>query len=146
MYDVAEQVVVVTRWEYIAFVFIAAVGVLQLVAATTRLKSLLFLRKPALTYPFSLILITGSFYWFFVQDDRIDTIMRHVGVEGSGQFYYFSIGTFFALVFTLALSSLISRFLRKTQGGSDPDAEGLDNLEDMSYWEAVKRSFRSKED
>lgn len=137
---------IVTRAEYLIFIFTASVGVLQLVSARTQLKGLLFFKKPVLAYPFSLLLIIGSFWWFFVRDDRIDTIMRQPGLEGSGQFYNFCMGAFAALLFTLAVSSLIGLLRRRGQRNENENSEGLDTLRQMSYYEAVKRSFRSKED
>lgn len=137
---------VVTRAEYLTFIFMASVGVLQLVAAWRQLNGLLFLKRPALAYPFSLLVIAGSFYWFFQRDNRIDTIMRRPGLEGSGQFYNFCMGAFAALLFTLAVSSLIGLLRRRVQRNENENSEGLDTLRQMSYYEAVKRSFRSKED
>ncbi|MBL7119213.1 MAG: hypothetical protein ISS53_00855 [Dehalococcoidia bacterium] len=137
---------VVTRAEYLIFIFTASVGVLQLVAARTQLKGLLFFRKSVLAYPLSLLLIIGSFWWFFVRDDRIDTIMRQTGLEGSGQFYNFCMGAFAALLFTLAASSLIGLLRHRRQRNENENSEGLNTLRQMSYYEAVKRSFRSKED
>lgn len=137
---------IVTRAEYLIFIFTASVGVLQLVAARTQLKGLLFFKKPVLAYPFSLLLIVGSFWWFFVRDDHIDTIMRQPGLEGSGQFYNFCMGAFAALLSTLAVSSLIGLLRRRGQRNENENSEGLDTLRQMSYYEAVKRSFSSKED
>ena len=138
---------VVTRAEYLILVFTASVGVLQLVAARTQLKGLLFFQKPLLAYPLSLLLILGSFYWFFQRDSRIDTVMRHTGIEGSGQFYNFCMGAFAALLFTLAVSSLIGLLRhRGQQRNENENSEGLDTLRDMTYYEAVKHGFRSKED
>jgi len=145
----------VSREEYIAFVFMASVGVLQLVGAFTQLKGLLFFRNRALTYLLSFLLIGGSFYWFFVRDDRWDTIMRHTSLEGKQQFLYFCLAAFLAVFFTLVISSLLAALRARRQNKSttnpgqttDPDpGEGLDKLKEVSYLEALKRSFRSKRD
>ena len=142
-----DQAVVATRPEYFAFVFVASVGVLQLTAILAGLKGLLFFRRPALAYPFSILAIAGAFYWFFVRSDRIDTIMRRVGLEGSQQFYYFCVSAFAALIFTLVVSSLIDVFRRQTQSNNCGEKrQGLNSLREMSYLKAIKRSFRSKED
>jgi len=55
-------------------------------------------------------------------------------------------GAFAALLFTLAVSSLIGLLRRRGQRNENENSEGLDTLRQMSYYEAVKRSFRSKED
>ena len=145
----------VSREEYIAFVFMASVGVLQLVGAFTQIKGLLFFRNRALTYLLSFLLIGGSFYWFFVRDDRWDTIMRHTSLEGKQQFLYFCLAVFLAVMFTLVASSLLAALRARRQNKdmtnpgqtTDPDpGEGLDKLKEVSYLEALKRSFRSKRD
>jgi len=145
MDQAAEQIV--TRAEYLIFVFTAALGILQLVALRTRLKGLLFVRNRLLTYLLSIGLIVFAYYWFFVRDDRIDTVMRHVGLEGSGQFYNFCMGVFSALLVTLAISSLIGHFTHRghSEEVENESVEGLDRLEKMTYWEAVKCSFRKKD-
>jgi len=136
----------VTRAEYLIFVFTAAVGVIQLVAASTGLRGLLILPNRLITYAISIGLIVFAYYWFFVRDDRIDTVMRRTGLEGSGQFYNFCMGTFAALLVTFALSSFTG-WLRHRNRLKDQDdvPEGLDGLEKMTYWEAVRRSFRKRE-
>jgi hypothetical protein len=143
----------VSREEYIAFVFMASVGVLQLVGAFTQLKGLLFFRNRALTYLLSSLLIVGSFYWFFARDDRWDNVMRHTSLEGKQQFLYFCLAAFLAVMFTLAFSSLLAalRARRQNKGMANPGqmtdpGEGLDKLKEMSYFEAVKRSLKSKRD
>jgi hypothetical protein len=135
----------VTFSEYMIFVFIASVGVLQLVAAWTKLKGLLFLKRPVLAYLLSLLAIGGSFYWFFQRDNRIDTIMRQTGLEGKQQFFGFCIAAFLAIVFTLIVSSLIGMIRDKPQSNDNKDINGLDALKSISYFEALKHSFRSKE-
>lgn len=136
---------VVTRLEYLIFVFTASVGVLQLVAVRTKLKGLLFLRKPVLAYVLSLLIIGGSFYWFFQRDNRMDTVMRHTGLEGSGMFYNFCMAVFLALVFTFVVSSLINMVRHKTGNNDNEAISGLDALKEQSYFEALKSSFRSKD-
>lgn len=134
---------VVTRTEYVTFVFIAAVGVLQLVAARTQMKGLLFFNWRPLDYFFSLAAIAGSFWWFFVRDARIDTVMRTVGLEGAQQFYFFCLAAFLAIVFTLAVSSIIWAFRPKAHSMENPNLRGLSSLKEMSYLQALRRSFKS---
>jgi hypothetical protein len=137
----------VSRSEYIAFVFMASVGVLQLVGAFTQLKGLLFFRTRALTYLLSFLMIGGSFYWFFVRDDRWDTIMRRTSLEGKQQFLYFCLAAFLAVFFTLVVSSLLAALWAKGQNKDMTNpGHGLDKLKEMSYLEALKDSLRSKGD
>jgi hypothetical protein len=133
----------VTAFQYFIFVFIAAVGVLQLVAAGTQLKGILFFKRKALAYFFSFLAIGGSFYWFFQWHNRIDTVMRHTGLEGAQLFRCFCMAAFAALVLTLIVSSLLKA---RRKGQPKGSRQGLDALKEMSYFEAVKHSLRSKED
>ncbi|RLC92022.1 MAG: hypothetical protein DRI39_09010 [Chloroflexi bacterium] len=135
---------VVTRWEYVVFVFLACVGVLQLVGVRTRLNGLLFFRTKAVAYVISFLALAGSFWWFFVRDDRWDTVMRCTGLEGAQQFYYFCLAAFLAVVFTLALSSLLHAVRPRLCSMSRVPGQGLDALRDMSYFQAVRRSFKSR--
>ena len=138
---------VIARRDYIFFVFLASVGVLQIAATHAGLTGMLFTRNRWLTYILSIGLMVATFWSFFVRDDRINTIMRHTGLEGSGQFYYFCVGAFAAVVFTMALSSLIHAFRRRRQEPAiqNPEGEGLFLLRHMSYYEAVKHNFQPKE-
>jgi len=141
----------VTSFEYFIFVFIASVGVLQLIATITQRKGLLFFKRKALSWLFSFLAIGGSFGWFFGWGDPMDmamrqtgdAAMRQTGLEGAQQFLYFCMATFAALVVTLIVSSLRRARWKGHPGGS---SQGLDALKERSYFEAVKHSFRSKRD
>lgn len=137
---------VVTKSEYLVFVFVAAVGVLQLIAVGTHLNGLLFFRKRVLTYLFSLLAMGSSFYWFLVRDNRWDNVMRHTGLEGKQMFACFCLATFLALVFTLIVSSLISMLHSRGKTTEKNHRQGLDALKDMSYLEALRHSLKSKEE
>lgn len=141
----------VTFFEYFILVFIASVGVLQLMATVTQRKGLLFFNRKALAYLFSFLAIGGSFGWFFGWGDPMDmamrqtgdAAMRQTGLEGAQQFLYFNMAVFAALVVTLIVSSLLRARWKGQPGGS---SQGLDALKERSYFEAVKHSFRSKGD
>lgn len=136
---------IVARSEYLLFIFLASVGVLQLVAARSGLKGLLFIRRPVLAYLLSLSAIAGSYWWFFFRDCRIDTVMRRSGLEGAQQFYFFCVGAFLALAFTLVASSLIGAVRARGHSMDNPGCKGLDALRETSPFEAVRRSLRSRE-
>jgi len=140
-----------TSFEYFIFVFIASIGVLQLIATVTQRKGLLFFNRKALAYLFSFLAIGGSFGWFFGWGDPMDMAMRQTGdasmrqtgLEGAQQFLYFCMAAFAALVVTLIVSSLRRARWKGHSGGS---SQGLDALKERSYFEAVKHNFRSKGD
>jgi len=72
--------------------------------------------------------------------------MRQTGLEGKQQFFSFCTAAFLAIVFTLVVSSLIGMIRKKPQKQNEDDIDGLDALKEKTYFEAVKHSFKAKED
>ena len=56
--------------DYVLFIFLASLGVVQLAALKNRLKGLYFIRIPLLNFVAALALVVGSFVWFFVSEPR----------------------------------------------------------------------------
>jgi hypothetical protein len=137
------DIAVVQHWEYFLFVFIASVGVLQLAASYSQLQGLLFFQNKILSYLFALLAIGGSFEWFFGYNNRIDTVMRRVGLEGAQQFLYFNMAAFLALVLTLIISSVLHAYRHRAQREQKEYPEGLGALRETSYFESLKHSLRS---
>lgn len=135
----------VTISEYLFFVFLASVGVIQLVALRAGLRGLLYFKQPVLTCIFSILAIGVAYWWFFQRDARIDTIMRQTGLEGKQQFFSFCTAAFLAIVFTLVVSSLIGMIRKKPQKQENDCVDGLDALKEKTYFEAIKDNFRSEE-
>lgn len=117
--------------EYLLFVFVAACGVIQGAAAYSRLRGLLFLKRPSLSYLLSGVMIVGAFVWFFLWGDR-----SQPGLEGAQQLYLFTLGALAALVFTLGLSSLLRAGDFASRGPED--RPGLDALRERSYSQALR--------
>lgn len=142
--------------EYFLFAFIASCGILQLAAALSKLKGLLFLGKVVGGYVLATLTIGGAFGWFFAWGNRLQEKIIQIGLEGAQQFYYFILAAFSALAFTLIASSvvnLVSASLfslgkgkpNSTRAKQPVKAElGLDNLQEMTYFEAIWHSFREK--
>ena len=135
---------VLQHWEYYLFVFVASVGVLQLVANYRQIKGLLFFQNKILSYIFSILAIGGSFGWFFGWADRLDTIMRRVGLEGAQQFLYFNMGAFLALIFTLIVTSVLYAYRSKAQCHQKSYSQGLGALKEVGYFEALKLSLKPR--
>ncbi|MBM4444475.1 MAG: hypothetical protein FJ020_04110 [Chloroflexi bacterium] len=129
------------HWQYYLFVFVAAVGVLQFVAAYRRWAGLEFFRNRTLSYLFSILTVCGSFVWFFGWEDRMDTSMRRAALEGAQQFVYFNTAAFLALVFTLIVSSVLFTLRRRIQSPPKTPPTGFGALSEISYFEALRRSF-----
>src|SRR4030042_4405725 len=131
--------------EYFLWVFVSVIGVLQLAAAFARLKGVLFFESRVLTFLFSFLAIGLSFGFFFGWDNRLDTTMRQVGLEGSQQLLYLFLGTLAGGVFTLIVSSLLKAYQWRGRSKEGRSGQGVDALKEMSYFEAIKQNFKAKE-
>lgn len=138
----------VRAWQYFIFVFIAVMGMLQLIAACNQLKGMLFIRNKPITLVLSIAAIVFAFWWFFYRDSRVDTVMRRTGLEGAQQFTVFCWTTFAALVVTLVLSSLLQMFVYSRNKRSAPEEriEGAYQLRYMSWFEALREAFRRRDE
>jgi uncharacterized membrane protein YvlD (DUF360 family) len=127
-------------------VFIAVMGLLQLIATRNQLKGMLFIRNRPITLVLSIAAIVFTFWWFFFRDNRLDTVMRRTGLEGAQQFTVFCWTTFTALVVTLVVSSLLQMFVyrRKERGEQEERIEGAYQLRYMSWFEALKEALRRR--
>ncbi len=140
------SVEIVRAWQYCIFVFIAAMGMLQMIAAWSQIKGMFFIRNRPVTLVLSIAAIVFAFWWFFFRDNQIDTVMRRTGLEGAQQFTVFCWTTFTALIATLVLSSLIQMLVYRGKGGcrQEERTEGAYQLRYMSYFKALRESFRRK--
>jgi hypothetical protein len=138
---------IVRAWQYCIFVFIAVMGMLQLIAACQQLKGMLFIRNKPVTLVLSIATVVFAFWWFFYRDDRLNTVMRRTGLEGAQQFTVFCWTTFTALVATLILASLINILVyrRKDKTDSEERMEGVYQLRYMSWFEALREGFRRRD-
>jgi len=120
--------------EYLLFIFVASCGVLQLAAVHSRLEGLSFFKKPLAGNLFGGLAIVGAFVWFFAIENR-----NVPGLEGSQQLGFFSLGAFLAIVFTLAVSSIVKAGMAPPQMESGRE-RGLDALKGMTYFQAIRRA------
>lgn len=137
---------IVRAWQYCLFVFVAVMGLVQLVAIVNGLKGMLFIRNKPVTVLLSAAAVVFAFWWFFYRDDRVNTAMRRTGLEGAQQFTVFCWTTFAALVVTLVLASLISRLVYRRAAESDPEerTEGAYQLKYVSWFEALREAVRRR--
>lgn len=125
--------------EYFLLVFIASSGVLQLAAAHSQLKGLLFFKRITLTYAFATLTIGSAFGWFFGWDNRLQEKIMRTGLEGAEQFYYFLLAAFTTLVFTIIISSIVNR---QPLIKAELKGQGLDILKEGNYFQALRYSFK----
>ena len=124
--------------DYFILVFIAASGLFQIVGAWKGLSGLLLLRHRCGSLLLGLVLLAGSFTWFYLSEDR-NVPDTAGGLNGNQQFAFFFVGLAAALAFTLAIASLVNRRLGATD--SDPEP-GLDALKWSNYLRALYHTWR----
>jgi hypothetical protein len=123
--------------DYLAFVFLSALGVLLVVTAYNRLNGLLMLGR-RLSVLLGAALTTGAFNWFFVSKPRNlpDTGM---GLDGNEQALLFAFGALAALTMLLILSSLRNWSMRANAAG-----DGLEALRSSSYLRLLFKGIKNR--
>ena len=125
--------------DYFVFVFLAALGVLQMVAAHTGLRGLLFIRVRPLAFLAGLATTVASFIWFFLSEPR-NISDTEGGLDGNQISGLFALAAGSALVLTLLLSSISNRSLGKSGQQLEP---GLEALKDTTYLSALFSTLKS---
>lgn len=134
------------RWEtfgadFLLLVFMVSLGVLQLMAAWRRLDGLsLFLRRRYLAYVIGVLIIAAGYWLFFRVPRNIPDYDG--GLAGAQLFIYTIAGIVAAAVATLIISSAVNCRWRRPH--PQDDGQGLDALEGMTYFQAIRRGFREK--
>ena len=123
--------------DYFLMVFLAASGLFQIVGARTGLAGILLLKRRSWSFLLGLVLLVGSFTWFYFSEDR-NVPDTAGGLNGNQQFAFFFAGLAAALVSTLAIASLVNRRLG---AGDLPPEPGLDALKRTNYVRALLRTL-----
>ena len=123
--------------DYVLFIFLPSLGVVQLAALKNRLKRLCFIRIPVLNLALALALLAGSFLWFFISEPR-NLPDTGDGLDGNQQAMYSVAAAISAVLFTLAATSLIN--LRIGRGG-DRREPGLQAMRRVTYFTALRRTL-----
>ena len=123
--------------DYVLFIFLASLGVVQLAALKNRLKGLYFIRIPLLNFVTALVLVAGSFVWFFVSEPRNlpDTAG---GLDGNQQAMFSVAAAVGAVLFTLAVTSLLNAGFGR---GEELKGTGLQALRRTNYFIALRRTM-----
>jgi hypothetical protein len=123
--------------QYVALVFVAILGVLQAAAAHNNLQGLLFFKRRWHAYLVTALTTGPALGVFFSWNYHFATGL----IEGSQQAGLCALSGLLALIFTLALSSLI-----KSRLGTGPENErrGLEALNHSSYFSAVRSRISGK--
>ncbi len=125
--------------DYTLWVFLSALGVLQLVAARSGLAGLLFVRRrPRATAYAGAALVAASFAWFFGSGVRNlpDTVS---GLDGVTQSLWFAVAATAAVAVTFLGTSAINHAWGAgyERDASPPQPAGLDVLEHTTFARAL---------
>ena len=123
--------------DYLLFIFLASLGVLQLTALRNGLKGIYFVRIPALNLALALALLVGSFLWFFISEPR-NLPDTGDGLDGNQQAMFAVSAAVSAVLFTLAATSVINLGLGRND---DKQEGGLEALRRASYFTALRRTL-----
>ncbi|MEE8194148.1 MAG: hypothetical protein V3T73_01430 [Dehalococcoidales bacterium] len=116
--------------EYFYLVFLAVVGLLQVVAAYNELRGISFFSRKIYGYLFAAFTGGPALAGFFTWNSRNPTGIIH----GGEQFVFFLLALITALSFTLIASSLLnSRRLR----GNHVRHDGLEALREVTFFQAL---------
>ena len=125
--------------DYFVFVFIGALGVLQMVAAYRGLLGLLFIRLRPLAFLVGLVTTSLAFLWFFLSEPR-NISDQQGGLDGNQMAGLFAVAAGSALVLTLLASSVSNRSLG---GGGQRFDPGLDALRETTYLKALISTLKA---
>jgi len=127
--------------DYLIFVFVFALGVLQIAASLGRLSGLLLFRKTMPSRIAGALLILAVVVWFFASAPRnINDIDG--GIAGTAQTGLFALGSFLAFAVTLVLSSILNVRLAGSKADASTDPQGFEALSESTYAKALLRSLR----
>jgi len=128
--------------EYCAYVFIAVIGMMQIVAAKWGLRGIMFFRIKKWCYAFGTIAIVGVFIWFF---GFTGLNLKEPTFDTPPQLLWLAVSVALALLVTFGLSSLINRHLTKDEISDKTQPDGIEILKQKTYWQAVSRFFHRGE-
>ncbi len=123
--------------DYVLFIFLASLGVVQLAALKNGLKGLYFIRIPLLNFVAALVLVVGSFVWFFVSEPR-NLPDTGGGLDGNQQAMFSVAAAVGAVLFTLATTSLLNAGFGR---GEELKGTGLQALRRTNYFIALRRTM-----
>lgn len=124
--------------DYFVFVLVAALGVLQMVAAYSDLRGLLFIGVRPMAFLAGLVTTILAFLWFFVSEPR-NVSDTSGGLDGNQMAGLFALAAGSAVILTLLVSSLRNRSM---VGNGETSDSGLDALRETTYLKALFKLVR----
>jgi len=125
--------------DYLIFVFLFALGVIQIAASLSGLIGILFFHKPFFARLLGLIMIITAIGWFYLSGDRnLNDV--YGGLDANDQSSLFALGVIAALFITLVISS-VTNMVRLSNHTIFSENEGLDSLKEYTYYVALSRNL-----
>lgn len=94
------------EFEYTLWVFLSTIGIFQYTALKNNLWGFVVLRNmPSITKILSILIITSSFLWFFLSEDR-NVPDTTEGIDGVVQTRWFAIGAISAIAMLTFIASI----------------------------------------
>ncbi|MBE0415409.1 MAG: hypothetical protein IBX36_02570 [Dehalococcoidia bacterium] len=152
--------------EYFLFIFLASLGVLQIVASYDNLRGLSFFSRPTWGYIFGSLAVVGGFSWFYIVANPHPEVayaitfgdIFHYGwsnpkladiglIMGEGEcVVFFLLALVCALLTTFLISSMVKSKIAPSQRGVHEGSVGLEALREMTFFQAVRRSLRKRKE
>ena len=134
-------------FEYLLFVFLSTLSVVQFTAARAGLHGLLLLRRrPGATLWLSAALLVCAYAWFFFLSGPRNVPDTGDGLEGNTQAALFAIGAAAAVAFTFAASSVVNHAWGAAAQAAEPGQgaapEGLGRLSRTTFARAFGARLR----
>ncbi len=118
--------------DYFLLVLVASCGIIQIVAARSGLRGLLFFPRERSSYVLGVLLLVGAFVWFVLIGDT--GIAGDIGgVEGAEQFGLFLAGT----AASVAVTGVIASVTQAKRPAGPPAGQGLDELRSATLAQLV---------
>lgn len=122
--------------EYCIYVFIAVIGMMQIIAARWELRGISFFRNKKWGYAFGAVTIVGVFIWFF---GFTSLNLKEPTFDTPPQLLWLAVSVVLALLVTFGLSSIINRRFTLNAGSDKTQIDGIEALKQKTYWQSISR-------
>ena len=118
--------------------FVGALGILQMVAAYSSLRGMMFFPHRAVSAVAGFLALAGAFLWFFISKPR-NLPDTGGGLSGNSDTWIFCVACTCAILFTLLATSFLNR---KRVRGATSYPSGLDALRETTFLRAFAGALR----
>lgn len=136
-------------FDYAQMVFVATLGVIQLVAARNNLLGILLLRNHLILTQFiATVLISGSLVWFFFGGEPRNIPDTGPGLEANTQTIVFASSASLAIALIFFVSSILnhrwgSNYMKISGSNKNDNVDGISAFQKTTFfWATVKFLFR----